>query len=207
MNDAPATSAEQDAAQCLATARGGSPEALGGALEACRTYLLLVANRELDPQLRAKGGASDLVQETFLDAQRDFAAFRGKTEDEWRAWLRQTLMHNLANFTRRYRHTDKRQLARESPLDAGPHSGGGTAQLPADVPSPSAEVILDERRHGLEAALMRLPADYRRVVQLRYREGRTFSEIAVEMDRSENAARKLWFRAIEQLQRELNGHL
>src|SRR5262245_22320921 len=54
-----------DLAQQLAAARTGSPEALGAALEACRLYLLGIADRELDGELRAKGGASDLVQETF----------------------------------------------------------------------------------------------------------------------------------------------
>ena len=46
----------------LTAAQAGSNDALGQALEACRAYLLLVAERELDPNLRAKGGASD-VQE------------------------------------------------------------------------------------------------------------------------------------------------
>ena len=58
-----------DAALRLAAARTGSSEALGQALQACRGYLLLLAERELDPDLRAKGGASDVVQETFLEAQ------------------------------------------------------------------------------------------------------------------------------------------
>ena len=90
-----------DAARQLAAARAGSREALGQVLQACRGYLLLLAERELDPDLRAKGGASDLVQGTFLEAQKDFAHFQGDSEDELRAWLRQVLLHNLANFTRR----------------------------------------------------------------------------------------------------------
>src|SRR5262249_13094013 len=56
----------------LALARGGSPEALGQLLELCRRYLLQVANAELETLLQAKAGASDLVQETFLEAQRVF---------------------------------------------------------------------------------------------------------------------------------------
>ena len=90
-----------DAAQRLAAARAGSREALGQVLQACRGYLLLLAERELDPDLQTKGGASDLVQETFLEAQKDFANFQGNSEGELRAWLRQILLHNLANFTRR----------------------------------------------------------------------------------------------------------
>lgn len=61
-------------ANWIAAARDGSDDALGESLEACRAYLLLVARQEIDPALMAKAGASDLVQETFLEAQRDFGS-------------------------------------------------------------------------------------------------------------------------------------
>src|SRR5258708_4517383 len=109
----------EDAVRWLAAARAGSGEALGQALEACRDYLLLVAGRELDPALRAKGGASDLVQETFLEAHRDFGGFHGSSADELRAWLRRLLLNNLADFTRLYRGTAKRDLGQEVALEAG----------------------------------------------------------------------------------------
>src|SRR5215831_501032 len=96
-------------------ARAGSRAALGEALESCRGYLLLVAQRELDPQLRAKGGASDLVQETFIDAHRDFAQFHGTTEAELLAWLRQVLLNKVSNFGRHFRGTAKRDIGREIP--------------------------------------------------------------------------------------------
>ena len=196
----------QDVAPWLPEARQGSPEAMGEALEACRTYLLLIANRELDPQLRAKGGASDLVQETFLEAQRDFGAFRGKTEAEWRAWLREMLVHNLANFTRRYRETDKRELAREEPLARDGDTGQwGRQGVQSDTPSPSVEAMANERARALAAAIERLPDDYRGVIAQRYQAGRSFTEIAEAMQRSENAVRKLWFRAIERLEREVGS--
>src|SRR5262249_29616486 len=105
-----------DAALRLAAARAGSPEALGQALQACRGYLLLLAQRELDPDLRAKGGAPYLVQETFLEAQKDFAHSQGTSKAELRAWLRQTPLQNRANFSRRYRATAKRRLGREVAL-------------------------------------------------------------------------------------------
>src|SRR5260370_36810440 len=89
-------------ASLLEAARSGSPEALGQALEACRGYLLMVARGELDPDLRAKEGPSDLVQETFLEAKRDFVQFQGAIGAELLACLRRVLLNNVANFTRRY---------------------------------------------------------------------------------------------------------
>src|SRR5262245_29910755 len=109
----------QNAADFLPAARAGSRDALGQALDACRHYLLRIAQAGLDPDLRAKAGASDLVQETFLEAQRDFARFQGTSEAELLAWLRRLLLNNVANFTRRYRETAKRQTGREVPLEPG----------------------------------------------------------------------------------------
>jgi RNA polymerase sigma-70 factor (ECF subfamily) len=194
----------EDLPQWLEAARGGSAEALGSAFEACRAYLLLIANRELDPALKAKGGASDLVQETFLEAKRDFAAFRGTSDAEWRGWLRQMLVHNLANFARHYRATGRRDFAREVPVGGDDSTRGPGAQPSAGTPSPSTAAMAHERAAAVQAALKRLPHDYCRVITLRYQDGRPFDEIATLMSRSENAVRKLWFRAVERLQQELD---
>jgi hypothetical protein len=48
--------------------RSGHREALGALFQTCRSYLLLVANRGLPEDVRVKVGASDLVQDTFLQA-------------------------------------------------------------------------------------------------------------------------------------------
>jgi RNA polymerase sigma-70 factor (ECF subfamily) len=197
--------ASKDAGGWLPAAHAGSREAMGQALEACRRYLLLVAERELDPELRAKGGASDLVQQTFLEAQRDFANFHGNSEVELRAWLRHILLHNLGKFTRQYRDTKKRGVAREVSLDAGASSvepGGG---LSAGSASPSGKAMQQEQDESLQQALQRLPDDYRQVLSLRYEEERSFEEIGRVMGRSAGAARKLWARAVERLQQELEG--
>src|SRR6516165_9338508 len=129
-----------DAAGWLPEARAGSREALGRALEACRRYLLLIADRELDPALRAKGGASDLVQQTFLEAQRDFGRFQGDSEEELLAWLRQLLRHNLAFSSRHYGTRSRRLGGRVLPEDPNP-PGGQRGGVPADTPSPSGRAM------------------------------------------------------------------
>ncbi|MCI0377547.1 MAG: sigma-70 family RNA polymerase sigma factor [Gemmataceae bacterium] len=194
-----------DIERWLEAARSGSKAALGEALEACRNYLLMIANRGLDAELRAKGGASDLVQETFLEAQRDFPQFSGATDVELRAWLNRMLVNNLANFARHYRGTTKRQIDRERALQADSTSQGPGTGLAADTPTPSRQAVSREEASAVESAIARLPEDYRRVIILRNQEDRPFDEIARLMERSENAVRKLWFRAIEQLQQELEA--
>ncbi len=193
------------AADHLPAARAGSQEALGRALEACRPYLLHIANQGLDADLQAKGGASDLVQETFLEAHRDFARFHGNTEAELLAWLRCLLLNNVANFTRSYRATGKRQVGREVPLDGGDSAAAGHAELAAGTCSPSTEAMAHEQAEAIAQALARLPEDYRRVIVLRNQERRDFDEIGPLMERSPDAARRLWSRAIERLQHELES--
>jgi RNA polymerase sigma-70 factor, ECF subfamily len=187
----------------LAAARGGSREALGEALEACRAYLLKIAEEDLDPALRPKGGASDLVQQTFLEAQRDFGRFAGGSEQELLAWLRQLLRNNLANFARDYRQTGKRRIDREVALGSPDSSAEPARQIAADATSPSGHAAAGERAEAVRRAMGRLPEDYRRVLTLRYEEGRSFEEIAALMGRTPNAVRKLWARAVEVLEGEL----
>jgi RNA polymerase sigma-70 factor, ECF subfamily len=192
---------EKDATRLLTAARAGSTDALGSALEACRAYLLIVAERELHPAVRAKGGASDLVQQTFLEAHRDFGRFHGNSQEELLAWLRQVLLNNLANFTRQHLQTKKRQADLEVRLGSG--SGPAESRLAGSGTTASRVAMAGEDAAALEAAMTRLPEDYRRVLALRYHEGRSFDEIAELIGRSANAARKLWARAVERLEREL----
>lgn len=181
----------------LERARAGDPVALGEALEACRAYLLAVANAALPADLQGKGGGSDLVQETFLEAHRHAGHFLGTTEVELLAWLKEILRCRVANFVRDYCRTAKRQAGREVGLT------GGTEPLDDETPSAVASQKEDVRR--LEQAIARLPEDYRVVVRLRYQEHRPFEEIAPLLGRSLDATRQLWKRAIRQLRGELGG--
>jgi RNA polymerase sigma-70 factor (ECF subfamily) len=194
-----------DDRRLVAAARAGSREALGRALEECRRYLLAIAERHLEPDLRAKGGASDLVQETFLEAQRDFARFQGSSPDELRAWLRQVLLHNVGAFTRRFRGTTKRAIEREVVLSTGGSSADLAPDLAGPPVTPSGVAVAHEQALALRRALDRLPEEYRRVVVLRFEEERTFEEIGRLTDRSPDAARKVWSRAMERLRQEWEG--
>jgi RNA polymerase sigma-70 factor (ECF subfamily) len=195
----------EDLEQLLAAARAGSSAALGEALQAYRAYLLLIAQQELDPDLRAKGGASDLVQETFIDAQRLLGTFEGTTDGPWAAWLRELLLNNLADFVHRYRATGKRCVGREVGQPAGDSWAKRGGEAVADTPSPSFTVMAAEQTATLERALDQLPEDYREVLLLRYQGDLSFEEIGQRLGRSGNAARKLWLRALRKLEQELES--
>jgi RNA polymerase sigma-70 factor (ECF subfamily) len=198
------TEPELPALGWLLEARAGSDEALGQALEAYRGYLLIIAERELDADLRAKGGASDLVQETFADAHGDFAHFHGSSAGEWQAWLRALLLNRVANFARRYRHTQKRGVDREIGLSPPDSANRSNTELAGNVATPSRQVMAREQMEAIQLALESLPDDYRQVVTLRYQDQKSFEEIGVIMGRSSEAVRKLWWRALDRLQENLS---
>lgn len=193
---------EQDpSADLIRRARAGEEQALDELIDSWRTYLLTVAETELDQQLQPKKGASDLVQSACLDIYEHFQDFRGETTAEWRSWLLQLLRRDIQDLRRRFRDTAKRELGREQRLV----EWDDLRFAPADDDlSPGASLIAVEESTALRTALHRLNESYRHVIRLRNWEELSFAEIGVQLDRSEDSARKLWTRAIAKLQAELN---
>jgi RNA polymerase sigma-70 factor (ECF subfamily) len=183
----------------LAAARQGSREALGSALESCRTYLMMVANQELDRDLRAKLGPSDVVQETFITAQQVFERFAGRSQEELLAWLRQILVNKIAEARRHYFRAQRRALGRES-QGGGPTNGNGAAwqQIARDL-TPHRQLVSVETAENVSRAMDSLSPDHQQVIRLRNWQVLGFDEIGRRMGRSAGAARALWLRAVEQL--------
>lgn len=195
----------QNVSALIRQARDGDPQSRDRLFEACRSYLSLVARSQVESWLRVKVDSSDLVQETMLEAYRDFARFDGSSEQQWLAWLRRILAHNAADFVRRYRGTAKRQTRREIPI-RGPRDStlAGRAVEPAAVgPTPSQEFFQLETELRLAAAMASLPPDYQEVIVLRNLQRLPFNEVADRMDRSRPAVQMLWMRAIRKLQEAL----
>lgn len=200
---APEPAASRSITPLLEQARAGSTAAIGSLLEAARGYLLLQAEQDLPPSLRAKVGPSDIVQETAIEAHRDFLRFRGTTREELYAWLRAILQNNVTDAVRRYELTQKRATSREESLNVVVDRHG-VSVLRAGGSTPDRSAIRREDAALVAAVLDRLPADYAAVLRLRYWEGLTFPQIAARIGRSEDAARKLWYRAIACLDGELH---
>jgi RNA polymerase sigma-70 factor, ECF subfamily len=193
-------------AHSIASAQGGSYAALGQLFDFYRDYLMRVANDELQTNLVAKVAASDLVQDTFLQAGRDFRKFTGTSDGELKAWLRQILLHNLQDAQRRFHLTQKRAIALEVRLPTNESTAAPHVQLASPMPSPSQCMVTAEMREAVQAAIRKLPPDYARVIELRTFAGLSFDRIGETLGRSAEAVRKLWGRAIEQLANELGPY-
>jgi len=173
-------------------------------LEQYRDYLKLLADLQLNPRLRAKEDASDIVQETMLDAHRDFADFRGKTEVELRAWLKVILTRNLLTVARRYG-THKRAVGREVALQDRLEKSSALLhhQLVADQTSPSMKLMKQERSEQLAGALLKLLDDERSAVVLKYFHDWSVAEIAQHVGRTQEAVAGLLRRGLKKLREHL----
>jgi len=191
----------------LEAARRGDGVARDRLFDACRSYVDLAARYHLQRRLRAKVDASDIVQQSLLEAHRGFEQFTGETAGEWLAWLKRIVVHNAFDEAKRWRGTAKRDAGREVALDcADDHSSASPPDPASAEPSPSQHVLRGEQELLVAAALERLPEDHRDIILLRNIERLPFEEVARRMGRSAGACRMLWMRAIASLRDQLAAH-
>lgn len=187
----------QDFTTLIEQAKGGSNEAKNALIESVRTYLQFIANQEIDARLQQKVAASDVVQDVCLVASERLETFRGSTEGEFKAWLKTVLKNSLADSHRKYVQSQKRAAGREVVM-------GDELGIPASNISPGTSMIAREESARLLDAMQRLPDDYRQVLRLRNWDLLPFDDIGRRMDRSADAAQKLWTRAVRRLEQELD---
>ena len=140
----------------------------------------------------------------MLAAHCDFAKFRGSTEREFLAWLRQILInclhHAVDTHVRAKMRDVRREISVEQANAALDRSAVGFAQMLADQgPSPSASMQQHERAVAFADQLAKLRPQYRDVIVLRNLQGLSFEEVADRMNRKPGNVRMLWLRAIDKL--------
>ena len=188
----------------LREAREGDAESLGCLLGRHENYLRLLATAQMGPELRARFDMADVVQDTFLEAHRDFAHFLGSTQKEFTAWLRKILANNIGHLIQKHIVAKKRSIHRELSLGQIRSSLEKSgirleSMVVARDPSPSKNACRREEVVQLADHLASLPDDYRDVLTMRHLQGLPFDEIAEQMGRSSGATRMLWLRALEKL--------
>jgi RNA polymerase sigma-70 factor (ECF subfamily) len=172
----------------------------GPVVERFRDYLLVLARMQLGAAPRNKLEASDLVQQTLLEAHRKRDQFRGRSEAEMAGWLRQLLAFNLTDAVRAVGRA-KRDVARERSLEAAlDHSSARLgAWLVADQSSPSQRADCHEQAARLAGVLTQLPEAQHRALLLRYCQDCSIEEISRHLDRTPAAVAGLLKRGLRQL--------
>jgi len=170
------------------------------ALDRFRPYLLLLARLHVGGPYRRKLDPSDVVQQTLLEAHRKRDQFRGRTEAEMAAWLRQMLAYCVADLLRAQGRL-KRDAARERSLENALNESSSRVEgwLAANQSSPSQRAVRQEELLHLAEALARLPEDQRQAVELRHLQGLAVAEIGQLMGRSPAAVGGLLQRGLRAL--------
>ena len=172
-----------------------------------RNYLTLLARMSLPRRLQPKLAASDVVQDVFVRAHERIEGFRGTTEGQLVAWLREILVNRLADANRRFFGTQRREVGREQSLqDVVDRSSDALRRVPmAPGTTPSHGAHRREVGALVADALAELKEDDREVIVLRSLQEREWSDVALRMGRSVEAVRALWGRALQRLGAVLAG--
>ena len=181
-------------------------EACGLKLDRYRSYLHLLAQLQLNRRFQGKLDASDVVQETLLQAHQSLDQFRGRSEAELAAWLRQILARKLTHAVRDLGRA-KRNVARERSLETalGDSSARLEAWLQDDGSSPSQQAQRNEQVLCLAEALETLPNAQREALVLHYWQDWSLADIGRQLDRSPAAVAGLLHRGLKQLRTLLQG--
>ncbi len=173
-------------------ARQGSGEALGAVFERYAGRLHALIRLRLGPGLRRRLESRDILQATLLKAFQGIERFQGSGGRSMMAWLgaiAQTEMCDQADFYAR----QKRDAGRETSID------GKVSWIADQVHSEVSRLQLEEDSERLERALDALRGPQREVVLLRSFEELSYPEIGDRMDKSADACRMLYARALTAL--------
>ena len=183
--------------QSIELAVNGNENARVSLLNYLSEFFTSIGARRVNRRLQSKVGQSDVYQNALFRVSQNLSSFQGTTEEELTAWASQILTNEFLQVERNYS-TQKRDIKLELQSSEGEPAG---AVDPCLTPSTSADQ--NEQWRSVLNAVSMLSKDHQRVIELRMWHKLSFSEIGVEMNRSESAANKLWCRALLKLEENL----
>ncbi len=191
----------------LAAAKQGDSQAKGELLDRFRPYLNVIAQRLLDERLKGRMDYSDVVQATYLEASRDFEAFRGDSIETFLAWLRHILRNNISTAHQEHLATQKRSAKLEITMNSIGSYGSSPMQfeqlIPAETSSPSQRMMRSEGAAILAACIEGLPRAQGDAIRMRYLEGMSLKGISERMKKTEMAVAGLLKRGLQGLREEI----
>jgi RNA polymerase sigma-70 factor (ECF subfamily) len=205
-----------EAALLLDRAAGGDADAWGALLTRHQERLECVAAFRLDPRVRGRVDAADVIQEAFIVATARRADFFGQSVQPLFLWLRWIVGNTLLDLHRHHLGAQMRDPRREHSPAAGGGGGGGPvgdgddgntrvaliAQLTGGLTGPATAAGRAELKARLDHALAQMDAIDREVIALRHYEQLTSAETGQVLGIQERAAAKRYLRALARL-REL----
>jgi RNA polymerase sigma-70 factor (ECF subfamily) len=188
--------------QLLQRAGAGDRAAFERLFAEHRLQLRQFVERRLDPKLRARVDASDVVQETQMEVLGRLADFLERQPMPFRLWLRKTAYERLLKIRRRHVEAAQRSLDREVPLPDR-SSVALARQLMASGSTPSQHLDKREAARRVRQAVAQLADLDREIVLMRNFEGMSNQEVAHVLQIDPAAASQRFGRALLRLRKLL----
>ena len=188
---------QKDLDALLEQARRGERPALIELMESCAPRVRGRIAPKITGYLRPFIDEDDVMQVTYLEVVTRFETFTSGDAQAFLNWMSRLAENNLIDAVRMIE-AEKRPNPRNRVETAGRVSGGGEAMqslidlIGVTVTSPSKAAVGEEIKSALGAVLGRLPPDYATVIKLYDLQGRSASELAQELGRSEGAIEGVW---------------
>ncbi len=186
----------------LEKVRAGDAAALEQLFARHRPYLRRVIEARLDRKLSARVDASDVIQETQLDAARRIEKFLELASIPFKVWLRKTAHERLVDIHRRHAGAARRSVKREVPLADRTALQFAQAMVGSGT-TPSRHVSKQELVQRVRQAVATLPAVDREILLMRSLEGLSYTEAGYILDLDPVTARKRHGRALLRLHKSL----
>jgi RNA polymerase sigma-70 factor (ECF subfamily) len=193
---------QPDTEELVERASRGDDRARQALLIRHRDRLIRMAAVRLDRRLGARVDPADIVQEALLEASQDLDEYLRTRPLPFHAWLRQYVGQRLSKLHRHHLGTQRRSVTREEPGDWNlPDESAAVLaeRLLARESSPSNQVLREELRQRVQAALDKLGPRDREVLVLRHLEQLSTAEVAEVLSITESAVKKRHVRALERL--------
>ena len=179
----------QDLESVIERAQGHDAQALG---EIHRRYVRRVFGL-CRYMLDSRESAEDATSEVFLKLQRSIESYNGSIP--FPRWLLRVAGNQCIDVLRRRR--------RRQQVIVEVEDGAGVIEATSAEPSPLGAVISAEEKLQLQAAIARLPENYRVPLVLRYYSELSYDEIGQQLGLQRNHVAALIFRGKQELRRKL----
>lgn len=175
-------------------------------LEHYRDELRRTVAVRLDRRLAARVDASDIVQETLVEAADRLDEYLRERPIPFVAWLRQLAGERVIDAHRRHVTAQRRSVTREhrDPDRPDPQAVEPARTLFATDTSPSNHLMREERHERLRAALATLSPQDREVVVMRHLEQLSIVEIAATLEIGESAVKSRLLRALIRMKERMS---
>lgn len=180
----------------------GDQDAVTQLLFLHHSRLLGFTIRKIGVDWQGKLDPEDVLQEAYIGVFAGIATFEYRGEDSFYYWVTRIIEHRFLDAVRALRRK-KRDAAREVAL-AGGSSASSRHQsmfdrLLPDLTTASRVMRREDAFAAMLTCMAKLPDDYRHVIQRVYLDEATMAEVAKELEKTEDAVRRMAGRAVERL--------